>query len=550
MRSDYYESVIKNRERYHRAFALPTVLITSAVMMIILLVALTSVSSISVSLDGQYYNKLAREAGESGIAMAKACIAEIGEPTWSNSSPLHPNTDCGGGPSCVGGNQCYVLSDGNVKTSFTVGTPTITSDGAYLFSAKATTQLLRTSNGEVWKTYTDTISIKTKIGWEQLSTSFPSTCGVTLDSRAYCWGDNSDGQFGNGTYTSSNTPVAVSQGAMPAGATIKQISAGLFYTCAIASDNKAYCWGYNSSGQLGNGTNTSSNVPVAVSQGAMPAGATIKQISAGASTACAIASNNKAYCWGNNGSGQLGNGSTTASNTPVAVSQGAMPAGATVRQIAGGSTSCAIASNDKAYCWGGNTYGQLGNGTSTSSNVPVAVSQGALPGGTSIRQIDTTNYSSTCALASDSKAYCWGYNAYGQLGNGTTTNSNTPVAVSQGAMPGGVTIRQVDTSGYTTCAIGSDNRVYCWGEARVGKLGNGSTSNSSVPVAVSQGTMLASNTVQRIAVGAQDHICAIVTNSKGYCWGSNSSGQFGNGVTTSSSTPTGIRSVTDSGAVY
>ena len=145
-------------------------------------------------------------------------------------------------------------------------------------------------------------------------------CAISLSNRAYCWGSGSSGQLGNNSTTNSSIPVAVNTTGVLAGKTIKQISAGSFHTCAIASDNKAYCWGSGTSGQLGNNLYTNSSIPVAVNTTGVLAGKTIKQISAGTSHTCAIASDDKAYCWGSGSFGALGNNSAANSSVPVRVS--------------------------------------------------------------------------------------------------------------------------------------------------------------------------------------------------------------------------------------
>ena len=193
------------------------------------------------------------------------------------------------------------------------------------------------------------------------------------------------------------------------------------------ADGRAYCWGYNGYGQLGNNSTTNSSVPVAVDTSGVLAGKTVTAITAGDIHTCAVA-DGKAYCWGDNGYGQLGNNSTTAlagaggGETPP----GAL-AGKTVTAItAGDYHTCAVA-DGKAYCWGDNGYGQLGNNSTTDSSVPVAVNTSGPLAGKTVTAITAGSYH-TCAVA-DGKAYCWGYNADGQLGNNSTTDSTVPVAV-------------------------------------------------------------------------------------------------------------------------
>ncbi len=272
-----------------------------------------------------------------------------------------------------------------------------------------------------------------QLSYEQVEAGYSHTCAIDPDNKVYCWGGNYSGQIGNGNTDNQTTPVAVSAGAMPAGA-VKSITAGDYHNCAIASDDKVYCWGGNGNGQLGNGNTDDQTTPVAVSAGAMPAGA-VKSITAGSSHTCAIASDDKVYCWGYNEDGELGNGDIIDQATPVAVSAGAMPAGAVKSITAGDYHTCAIASDDKAYCWGYNGDGQLGNDDSeaASQTTPVAVLAGAMPAG-AVQSITAGSYH-TCAIASDDKAYCWGYNGDGQLGNGNTDSQTTPSAVLAGVMP-------------------------------------------------------------------------------------------------------------------
>ena len=379
------------------------------------------------------------------------------------------------------------------------------------------------------------------------------SCAIGSSNLVYCWGANARGQLGDGTTTQRSTPVATSSVFDTATRPIFNIQAaggasGVSYNCAIASDNKGYCWGLNSSGQLGNSTTTSSSSPVAVAQGAMPANATIRQISAGATAACAVASDNKAYCWGSNvvnwsGTnryGALGNGTTNSSSVPVAVAQGAMPAGATIRQISAGyNGACAIASDNKVYCWGVNFYGQLGNGTTTDSLTPVAVSQGAIPAGATIRSISVGPDFFTCAIASDNKTYCWGYNGNGELGNGTTSNSSTPVAVTQGSMPS-TTVRSVVAGYMMACAIGADSKAYCWGSDYDGGLGDGTTGTIlRTPVPVAQGAMPVGSTIRQLAAGVKG-ACVVASDNKPYCWGDNSQGQIGDSTTTNRLTATAV----------
>ena len=354
---------------------------------------------------------------------------------------------------------------------------------------------------------------------------FGYVCAVALDGRVYCWGSNSNGKIGSGNTSSALVPSAVKISGALVGKVIKQIepsSAGN-HSCVIASDDKAYCWGHNGFGQLGNNNTVNSLTPVAVDTAGVLASKTIKQIASGGISSCVIASDDKAYCWGSNNFGQLGNGNLKNSSTPTPVSTTGVLAGKTIKQItAGNSYFCVIASDDKAYCWGGGRRGALGNGSTLSLviSTPTPVSTTGVLAGKTIKQI-TAGTEFTCAIASDDKAYCWGGNSSGQLGNNSTINSGVPVAVNTSGVLAGKTIKQISAGSSHTCAIASDDKAYCWGSNSSGQLGNNSTINSGVPTHVyapKENTTIAANamklraqyakktaaTCQAVAAGWQD----------------------------------------------
>ena len=184
------------------------------------------------------------------------------------------------------------------------------------------------------------------------------------------------------------------------------------------------------------------------------------------------------------------------------------------------SNTCAVASDNKAYCWGNNIYGALGNNSTTNFSIPVAVNTEGVLAGKIIKSISDSNIH-TCAIASDDKAYCWGAGSSGQLGNGTTSMTKVPVAVNTTGVLAGKTIKQISAGTSHTCAIASDDKVYCWGSGSFGALGNNSAANSSVPVRVyapKENTTIAANamklrtqyakktaaTCQAVAAGWQD----------------------------------------------
>jgi len=356
------------------------------------------------------------------------------------------------------------------------------------------------------------------------------TCGL-YEFKAFCWGLNGSGQLGEAGPGTSVEPLAVNTTGVLAGKTIKMIAAGGNHACAIASDDLVYCWGSGSEGQLGNGSNANSSVPVAVSRAGVLSGKTILSVTAGSNHTCAIASDGFAYCWGLNTNGQLGNNNTTTTNIPVAVlrTSGSL-SGVTVKSLsAGGSQTCAVTSLDTAACWGQNTDGQLGNNSITQRSFPVDVNTSGVLAGLTIKSISTGKYH-TCAIASNDKAYCWGLNTNSGLGNGNTTRSLIPVAVNTNGELLNKNLKTITVGQYFTCVIASDNNAYCWGYGGNGNLGNGSnsTTNTSV-VPVTTSGALAGKTLKYITTASINvyATCVIASDDQLYCFGANANKQLG-----------------------
>ncbi|MEM7130572.1 MAG: C13 family peptidase [Chloroflexota bacterium] len=351
-------------------------------------------------------------------------------------------------------------------------------------------------------------------GVSSISTGAFHTCALTSSGGVLCWGRNSDGQLGDGSTTDKSTPVAVN--GLSSGVTA--ISAGSFHTCAL-TNSSVQCWGSNGSGQLGNGSTTSSSTPVLSN----PTSAVIAVTTGDEHSCVRVVRGGAVYCWGDNGSGQLGNGSTTSSDTPVSVI--GFPNDITAIS-AGGDHSCAITDNDDVVCWGSNDFGQLGNGSTIASSIPLAVNN--LSG--SISAIRAGSFH-TCALTSNESVQCWGRNDFGQLGNGSNARSTTPVDVRD--LSGGVIA--ITSGSFHACALSTTGGTQCWGRNGFGQLGDGITVDSRTPVVVSG----LSGDVNNISAG-DVHSCALTTGGGALCWGDNSSGQLGDGTTADSSTPVAV----------
>ncbi len=284
-----------------------------------------------------------------------------------------------------------------------------------------------------------------------IATGKSHSCAVLDDGTATCWGAGGGGQLGNDDFANAPTPVAVR---LPSGRRAASIAAGDDHSCAVLDDGSAMCWGANGSGQLGDGSApASSAVPVAVR---LPAGRRATAIAAGMAHTCAILDDGMAVCWGSNSNGQLGDANLPKNaGTPVGVR---LPTGRRVVAIsAGGDTSCAVLDNAVASCWGGNYFGDLGNGNRpTNAGAPVAVN---LPIGSRVTGI-ATGGGHSCAILENGSVACWGLGLFGEIGDGTQIIRSEPVAV---LLPTGSHVIAVSAGAAHTCAALDDGSLDCWG---------------------------------------------------------------------------------------
>lgn len=381
----------------------------------------------------------------------------------------------------------------------------------------------------------------------EIVTAGSHACALSVSGNYYCFGDGTEGGLGQGVSSSSLTPVAVSTGGFLSGLTIKSLSSSGAHSCVIASDNNAYCWGRNNSGQLGDNSITNRNYPVAVVSNGALNGLTIKSIAAGYDHTCVIASDNNAYCWGRGNEGQLGRGSGAESRVPVAVNKSGLLNGLTIKSIAtGGNHSCVIASDDNAYCWGANTLGQLGVNNIVNQMNPQPVYKAGALGSQTIASIYAGG-NFNCALTIQDNYYCWGENSSGQIGDGTSgTNRIVPTGFIMNGALNGLTIKSMSLGSSHVCVLASDNNAYCWGYnfyGQIGKNTSGVGSDSTSPTAVIRTGQLNGLTVKKIYAGAQQS-CVLASNDKLYCWGQNSSGQVGDGTSgTNRLTPVAVQAI-------
>lgn len=370
-------------------------------------------------------------------------------------------------------------------------------------------------------------------------------CGMTtysLGGNFYCWGYNGYGQLGNNTTTTEKAPV-LTQGV----ANMTGIAAGGNHMCGLDGPGNVFCTGYNGYGQLGNNTTSNQKEPVQVlGVGGVGVIAGISSVTAGQNFSCGGTTTGNVYCWGLNTNGQLGINSTTNKHTPVEVLgvSGVGNLSNIVSVVSGATFSCALSAAGNVYCWGYNGYGQLGIGNTTQQKEPVEVAGVGGVGKLSNIVAISAGYLHVCAISAAGNTYCWGYNAYGQLGNNSTTQQKLPVEVLGVGGSGDLsTVQSIATGGYHTCALTAAGYVYCWGYNNYGELGINSTTLQKEPVQVYGvgGTGDISGIVG--IVGAKFSTCALTSAGNVDCWGYNSSGQLGINNTTEEKVPTEVLGV-------
>lgn len=342
-----------------------------------------------------------------------------------------------------------------------------------------------------------------------------STCTLLNSSAVKCWGFNEQGQLGDGTTALFRaTPVTVS--GLSSG--VRTISNRYDHACAIVVTGTVKCWGWNASGQLGDNTTTSSNTPVTVS-----GLSGVSAISVGNGHSCALLRTGALKCWG--GGGKTGDGTDVDRTVPVDVF--GLSSGVIAISAAGYHT-CALLSTGAVKCWGSDDNGTIGNGGGGDSTKP----GGAISGFSASVIALAAGERHNCALLSTGGVQCFGQNGNGQLGNNTTNSSSTPVTVS-----GISSAVAISANGWTSCALLSSGEAKCWGRNNEGQLGDNSTTQSLTPVTVS-------GLSSAVAIGSgYNHTCALLSSGAAKCWGSNEWRQLGDGTDTQRLVPTSVTGI-------
>jgi alpha-tubulin suppressor-like RCC1 family protein len=377
-------------------------------------------------------------------------------------------------------------------------------------------------------------------GLQAIAAGQSHTCALVAGGLQ-CWGLNGWGQLGDNTTTRRDIPVLVKDSTGTSNlAGVQAIAGGVFHTCALVNGG-VQCWGGNGYGQLGDNTTTDRHLPVQVKDSTGTSTVTgVQAIAAGRGFTCALVSGG-VQCWGQNFNGQLGDNTTTDRHVPVQVKDSTGTSSLTGVQaiVANGEWDndhvCALV-NGGVQCWGGNNSGQLGDNTITERHLPVQVKDSTGTSTLTGVQAIAAGRDHTCALVSGG-VQCWGLNVAGELGDNTTTDRHLPVPVRDSTGTSTLTGVQAIAAGSDhTCAL-VNGGVQCWGYNAYGQLGDNTTTQHQLPVQVKDPTGTSTLTgVQAIAAGDGHHTCALV-NGGVQCWGLNADGQLGDNTTTQRNIP-------------
>ncbi len=382
----------------------------------------------------------------------------------------------------------WLSSDENVATVSATGLVTAVGKGTATVSA--TIEGL-TANASV--------GVILPIVFVQLDVGRNHSCGVGVDSTAFCWGAGGSGQLGR-LVPSQDVPRSI---VSPQPLKLLQVSAGDAHTCALAAGGAAWCWGDDSSGQVG-GPAVLPEQPVRV-----VGGLSFAAVTAGGAHSCGLTTSDAAYCWGRNDRGQVGDSTNTNRSVPAAV-VGSL---SFAQLSAGGSHTCGITAGGQAYCWGRNDRGQVGDSTNVDRIGPAPV-----VGSHTFVSVSAGDAHS-CGVTVAGEALCWGSNSQGQLGDASAADRVAPTAVI-----GGLTFSSVSAGLTHTCGAVVGETAYCWGANASGQLGEGSVTPSMQPRRVAGAEVFV-----KVTAGGS-HTCAATGSPLVFCWGRGVAGQLGSGA--------------------
>lgn len=338
------------------------------------------------------------------------------------------------------------------------------------------------------------------------------TCAVRDDGIASCWGKNTYGQLGDGTQADRLSPTPVSTELR-----FVTLTSGSFHTCGLTDGGSVYCWGNNLHGELGSQTTETCTpvggtpTPCSTTPILLGGGPVWKQVSAGDQHTCGLTVGGEMLCWGENETAQLGDGTTEGRSEPTPVA-----GGHSFTQIgAGYQHSCGLEADGSAYCWGRNIYGEVGDGAHDRRLEPTLVA-----GGHRFQSVFTGGgscHGHTCGITLEGDTYCWGRNYQRHIAPFTDVllYSPTPLVDDPG-------FEALVIGNYQICGLTASGALYCWGEGLYGAVGNGNTNDQELPTPIRPDLKFSSVSSGRY------HTCAVTGEGHTYCWGKNNDGQLGN----------------------
>ncbi len=539
-----------------QGFALPTILIASVIMLTVLLSAVTATRSVSVALNSQYFNQLAREASESGLAYADMCLKSTSySPTWSDVYPLRPDMDCTGvSPNGV---SKWITTSGNMRTTFSVDGPQVSAAGSLRFTSTGTVQLTLSSNpNQVWRTYTSTIAKNSRYndapqiaggaGWKNAGHNGYMLAGSGV---LYGWGDNAGAQIRDASSgTTITTPTTI---AMPTGVSkakkVYNSGQGASILCILGNNDQVYCRGIPGGGEIG-------LMPTASGwhRFGLPGSLTALDFAIngfGSDSACAVASNLQVYCAGENYHGTLGYGDNNYTIVPIASPQqfNLTAAGASLQAskvFLKDWMTCVIATDSRAYCAGYNNVGQLGRGTTggNAQGVSATPAKVLVPGDPAVGDIKLTYHGPRNAIfyhtSPGENVFIAGDDATGTAADGTINGTvySTPRDITGGGFAKVISVGEEGAARHSICVVGRghtspNSGIWCVGSNKYGQLGNGNCiDQASWPAMINLGGETVSTTMLGSVDYQMNSVMVITTAGNAWAWGDNTYGKLGTGA--------------------
>lgn len=368
------------------------------------------------------------------------------------------------------------------------------------------------------------------------------SCALDGSGSAWCWGENSRGQLAiasspldcaGGTFECELRPRAAETSLA-----FQRIDAGAGHGCGVDGAGKAWCWGMNQEYQLGIFDTSDQPAPVAVLDPidpatGLPQAVTYQRVSTGRATTCGRTTAGAIFCWGYGDEGMAGNGVGGTTARPRQVSEDSLGAAVFTEVDVGFTAVCALGSDGRPYCWGDNRYGQAGQltGQTCTFSRPCAPLPRPVAAAPTLTQI-TVGFAHACGLDELGGAWCWGENLFGTLGSETTEicEDSRPCSRTPKPVSGSLTFAHISAGFRHTCAVTTGGETYCWGSGQGGALGDGSTTSRPTPVRTADPVIPAAHTVSYAAVAPGNaHTCALTQEGAVYCWGTGSWGELGRG---------------------